>query len=84
MKEEQYDYDMKRYGLGKKIRSLAPLPFEGGRGERPNTASFSYLQACNQGNMAPWNLVTKFENPMSPTLNLEGLTIGGGFSKCLR
>ena len=101
---EAYDFDMRRFGIGKPIKNLEPLPFTmsaGGRGgegpeesegggepsaaaERPITSSFSYLQACDQSNIAPWNLVTKCEDPSSPKLNLKGLTIGGSFSKCLR
>ena len=54
-----------------------------GAGARPSTASFAYLRACSQHNVAPWNLVTKCEDPASPTLNLKGLAMGGGFADCL-
>mmetsp|Transcript_2803 Transcript_2803/g.5162 ORF Transcript_2803/g.5162 Transcript_2803/m.5162 type:complete len:575 (+) Transcript_2803:160-1884(+) len=90
------NFDFDEEALSKSMQNLEPLPIKmhpspskalkgdpAADNGRPNTASFTYLQACKQNNVAPWNLVTKCENPSSPTLNLKGLAIGEKFSDCL-
>ena len=56
---------------------------QGEHGARPQSPSFHYLEACNKKNVAPWDLLTKFEDPSEPTLNLKGMNIGANFSECL-
>ncbi|GMH93932.1 hypothetical protein TL16_g12761 [Triparma laevis f. inornata] len=94
----KYMEEVEEFGIGKTLKNLEPLPVKmhpspskallpssssSNNNERPNTASFSYLRACAQNNVAPWNLVTKCENLSSPTLNLKGLSMGTTFSDCL-
>jgi Ran GTPase-activating protein (RanGAP) involved in mRNA processing and transport len=82
------------YAAIPKLKPIAPKDTDNGMtsGEdqnddqlnsRPNSASFLYLEACSKKNIAPWDLLTKFENPEEPTLNLRGLTMGGGFGDCV-